>query len=290
MEKHIFRFGNSSLGIIVPKKWADKCKLNANSPVYVSENNKGDLVLSAVEQGEVELAKSVSRKIPPEVLVRWIAVYYMYGVGKLRIVSEDGFTDEQASAVQKEIKDECPGFEVIAQTNSEIRIEDLTNLKEIDLDKILMRLSSLLQQEFLEIEQGNYSTVGRLEELVDRFYMLGIRYVNIVQPSNMIKYYRTIQLAEMIADNLETLFSIGVEPRYKAIIAKLHRELDLIFKGFGGDDKAIAEVSALTKELRESIASMRTDPIHKKLLKEVATYMAQISELGLLRENEEPFV
>jgi phosphate uptake regulator len=288
MEKHIFKFGSSSLGLIVPKKWVEKRKLKANSPVFVRENSSGDLVVSPLEWKERTLEKVASKKTDPDALVRWITVCYMYGIGKLRIFSQEGFRDEQLSAVQKELKDECPGFEIITQSSNEIRIEDLTDLKEIDLGKILKRLSSLVQQEFLEIQQGSHGTVDRLEELVDRFYMLGIRYVNIVQPGDMIRYYKAIQMMEMISDNLATLSSKGMGVKQTSIIKTLSDQFNLVFKGFESDEKAIAAVSELRKEIREKVEGMRVDAVQKKLIKEVATYSSQIAEFGLLQEKEEP--
>ena len=98
--------------------------------------------------------------------------------------------------MQKEIGSECPGFEIISQSSNKLEIEDLTDIKEIKIEKIISRLRSLVLQQFVEVKSGNNDAVMGIEELADRFYMLGIRYVNIVQPKDVIKYYRTVAALE----------------------------------------------------------------------------------------------
>lgn len=288
MEKHIFRFGNSSMGIIVPKKWIGKRGLSAESIVYVSENNKGDLVISAQQRSDRIASETMSRNDYPERIVRFVEVYYMSGVRKLVLNSKDGFTSEQLEALQKKINNECPGFEIVEQISNRINIEDFTNFNDVDLDRILTRLNALVKQEFAELLAGNSGTIDRLEELVDRFYMLGIRYVNIVQPSDVIKYYRAIQLMEMIADNLASLAASHAGPQYMKLMEKLESEFNLALTGFGGDERAIAGAEALRRELRAEIAAMKMDGLKKKLLKEIATFASQIAEFGLLKEKEAP--
>ncbi len=287
MEKHIFRFGSSSMGIVLPKKWLVKQKLDSGSQIVVSENSKGELVLAAQKQLSRTMAVPVSRKTEGELLARWVSVYYMYGVGKLTMVSQDGFTEDQVSAVEKIMKEECPGFEIITQSSTEIKIEDLTDVKEIDPDKIILRLYSLLQQEFSELAVGNYKTIGRLEELIDRFYMLGIRYVNMVQPADTIKYYRTIQLLELIGDHLLALFEHGVKPKYKRIFEKLDKASKLLMDSFNGDEAKITEIADIRKAIVKEVGGPHTGNQEDRMLREIATFTSQIAELGLLHKNEE---
>lgn len=43
MEKRPFKFGESSIAIILPKVWASKNNLNKDSPIYLEENDNGIL-------------------------------------------------------------------------------------------------------------------------------------------------------------------------------------------------------------------------------------------------------
>jgi bifunctional DNA-binding transcriptional regulator/antitoxin component of YhaV-PrlF toxin-antitoxin module len=45
VEKHLFKFGSSSLGLIMPKKWVEKRGLKASSVIYLVENEGGDIVI-----------------------------------------------------------------------------------------------------------------------------------------------------------------------------------------------------------------------------------------------------
>lgn len=285
MEKHIFKFGSSSTGIVLPKKWIEKNRLSKSDSIFISENEKGDLVLSAKGSGKVSFTKSVDRDTNADILATFVGLYYKIGINKLTIHSKDGLTKRQIQSIHDEIVDECPGFEIISQSSNEVQIEDFTDMKEVNVDKVIGRLRSLLNQQFDELRQGNLDTVVSIEGLVDRFYMLGVRYVNIIQPKDIIKYYRVIVLMENMADDL-MLLAPNLERRHMKMIEKVQLMFEMSEKGFNGDQKTILELELMREGVKKELESLKLDKVYRRMLKHVATAATQIAEFGLLKEDQ----
>lgn len=282
MEKHIFKFGESSLAIIVPKRWVDKHGVKASDTIRLEELENGDLVMSAGAEKAHEVEKAIYRSLNPALLARWVGLHYMYGTTKLRLYSKDGFTQDQLDRITDKINNECHGFEITSESNNDVVIEDFTNIKEMDLDKITNRIRSLIEQEFREIKEGNPKTVGKIEKLVNRFYMLGVRYVNVTQARDSLRYLLILELLEGIADNINGL-SIRAE---RAVFEDLHNQFTLSFKGLGGDPRAIEKVAELRGTIKSRISRSKQDRLDEHLLKEIADYSTRISEFGLKTENK----
>ncbi len=284
MERHSFRFGNNSMAIILPKKWANKNGLKGSDTIFMEENSKGDLVISSRSPGKSTFVKSIDRHTDPTILSKFVGLYYMRGVTKLVIHSKDGMTKRQAEEVEDSIRIECSGFEITNQTNNEIQIEDFSNIKEIDMDRLILRLRSLVLQEFKEVKGGNIETVNRLEALIDRVYKLGVRYVNIVQPNDMIKYYGTFILTEDIADDLETL-APKLNKSHSAVVDRLVEIFETSGKGFGGDQKAILEVTSMRNHIKKMLGRIKLEDMYKARIKHIARCANKIAEFGLLEEE-----
>lgn len=285
MEKHIFKFGDSSLALIIPKKWATKHGLSSQSAISVDEGSRGELVLSAGAPAVSEAERFVSRSLSPVLAGRWVGLHYMYGTSRLRLYSKDGFTAAQVDAIEGKINSDCSGFEITSQSGTEITIEDFTNIKEIDLGKVIGRLRFLVEQEFMEVEGGNAASIRKLEQRVNRFYMLGVRYVNIIQPRDYTRYIGMLAMLEQISDNMEML-SANLDRVPGVIYRALHEEFSMCKAGFDGDSKSIESAAALRVDVRRRIAKARLDGLQAHLLTSIADNISNIAEYGLKAEKE----
>lgn len=284
MEKHIFKFGKNSLAIIIPKKWTEKNGLKPSSQIFLSENETGSLILSAAETSRTEAEVSIESKTDAGNLARWVGLHYMYGTGKLHIHSEEGLKELQTETIENKINAECPGFEITSQSSKDIFIEDLTNIKEIDLEKIIMRLRSLVDQEFREVREGDPRTIPKVEKLVNRFYMLGMRYVNITQAKDALMYATVLEKLEAISDNFNIL-AASLDIKGMRVFAELNKQFDGCFSAFNGDQKSIEQVSKIRKDVVKQIQRLRIEPIYKYLLRNIAYSISNISEFGLKRND-----
>lgn len=284
MEKNIFKFGNSSLAIIVPKKWTEKHGVKAGSSITVNEDSAGNLIFSAHRNAEVEAVKIISRSTDPYFIWRWVGLYYRFGINKLELVSKDGFSPEQISALKDQIEQYSPGFEIMNQTAIRITVEDLTKQKDMDVDRMISRMRSLVLEGFREIITGEYETMTDTEALLNRFYQLCLRYINIVQPPNMLKYFRAVESMEEIGD---LLTKIAKEYRYNKtlnpLLVRSQEAFSLSKMAFEGDEKAISSIYELKKELQYK----KRGKIGRgeELIEEILKYINYIAEFGLTVES-----
>ena len=287
MERHIFKFGNSSYAVVLPKKWVEKMDLKSSNSVQLREVHKGDILISTQAQRGREVGITVRASMPPKLVGRWVWLYYIYGASKLKLRSPDGIRKEQLDAIEQEMKVEAPGFEIVSQSEKEIVIEDLTNMREVSLEKIMSRMRSLINEEFRIVQRGEYESMQRSEELVNRFYALGIRYINTSQDEDAVKSFRLLQLLESIADGLYRMASFK---RQAKILGKLQASFELAFSALGGDMKAIEGVFVARQEAYAEMNRGRVERLQARTIKDLATYIAQISELGLKIEESEAFL
>ncbi len=285
MERRVFKFGTNSVALIVPKKWLDKSGLKPHSQVFVSESESGNLIISPTETVKQESERIVNSKTKPTFLSRWVGLHYMYGVGKLRVYSADGLAQNQLDAIEAKINSECPGFEITSQSSNDIIIEDLTNIREIDIEKIIGRLRSLINQEFFEMTQGDIKSVVKIERLVNRFYMLGTRYVNVTQARDATTYFGLLGFLEQISDKMATIAS-DFEIMSGEVFKSMKAQFDMCFVALNGDDKAIEEVAEMRERIVAKLSRAKIDKLYEKLLIEIADDITGIAEFGLRAEKK----
>jgi antitoxin component of MazEF toxin-antitoxin module len=281
MEKRIFKFGNSSLALIVPKKWAVKHSLGPSSVVYVSEGNGGELVVSASGVKSRKAERKIDAGLNPVVLTRWIGLNYLYGTGTLRIYSESGFAPQQLDMIDQKLGDDCMGFELTSQSTNELVIEDFTDIKEMSLEKVILRLKFLMQQEFREISSGNTKTIKKIEGRVNRFYMLGVRYLNIMQPADYFRAINVLNMLELISDGITEAVS-EPEKGDVEVFRMLEKQFALCFDALGGNEEAIAKTADFRAEIKKAIKKSKSGLLHTRLLADISNRITDISEYGFL--------
>lgn len=287
MQKNIFKFGNSSLALVVPKKWTEKNGIKAGSSVTVGEDNKGSLVLSTGGAAELEGSKTVDKSTDPYFIWKWVGLYYRFGINKLEIISRDGFSPKQIEAVKDQIEQYSPGFEIMSQTNKQIIIEDLTKQKDMDLDKMVSRMRSLVIESFREITSNEFDSMPSTEALLNRFYQLCLRYINIVQPKNMLKYFRVVESMEEIGDlllKMATKEGCGSKA-INALLARAQEAFLLSDKALAGDENSLTSIYNTEKEIQSNKRKTETAECYE-LVQEVMKYIAYIAEFGLAAEKE----
>jgi phosphate uptake regulator len=282
MEKRVFKFGKTSFAIILPKKWIDKSNLKLDEPLFVSENERGDLVISLSERSKKEFEIKIDSKFNPILIGRWVGKLYLYGLNKIKILSENHFTEEQIKEIEDEIKNECSGFEITHQTNNEIYIEDFTDLKEISIDKIISRLKYLIKQQFEEAKKNDVRTVRKIEFLVDRFERIGKRYLNIVEPKDTLKYFTVLSYLEDISDDIFLIVNnFKVDSK---TFEELSKAFDICFDGLEGNFENIQKNSEIRKKIYITMKKSK-DKLLAHLIEKISDRITQISEFGLKKEE-----
>ena len=280
MEGHIFKFGEGSTALILPKAWVDKSGLKASDSVYLSESESGNLIITATGTKKKSTDWITDSSVSPTLIGRRIGLHYMYGTTNLHIYSSDGFTRSQLDVIENTVHGSCSGFEITTQTSKEVVIEDLTNIKEVSLEKVIMRLRSIVGQEFSELENLDTYAIGKMEELINRFYMLGVRYINITQASDFFRYYSVLGALESIADSIAF---ISEEPSVRGmhIFEDMHKQFDLAFTGFTGNLKVIEEVTEMRASILKKIPRRKIGKFYTYILRNITDKISDVAEFGL---------
>ncbi|EET89895.1 MAG: hypothetical protein LVQ97_04660 [Candidatus Micrarchaeales archaeon] len=281
MEKHIFKFGKNSLAFIIPKKWADKYGLRASSRIFVGEDDAGNLTVSGSGASRSEKEIDIDSSIRPDVLSRWVGLHYMQGTQALRIHSSGGITTEQAMAVANRISSECSGFEITSQSSSDIIIENFSDMGEVEIDRILMRIEALISQEFIELVRGNPDVVPEIEKLVNRFYMLGMRYTNMARSRSSMAYFSALSTLEDISDKLDEASKIRPLPHQ--LMTDLKDAFSLCNKAMSGDIKSINRIFEIRAKVLGGIPKLKSAGEAAALLASIAYDTSGLAELGLIK-------
>jgi phosphate uptake regulator len=285
MERHIFKFGKNSVAFIIPKKWADKNDLKAGSAVLVEENESGDIIISGSATAKSENEIVINPSMTPELVSRWVGLHYMYGTEKLRIYSSSGMTPEQVKSIAEKIRDECSGFEITSQSNNEIIIEGFTDIKEVDIERVIMRIRALISQEFIELKRGTVEVVPDIEKLVNRFYMLGVRYINITKTKDSVTNFAILSLMEDISDKLDEASRKQIKGT-DAVLTELGNAFAACHKASEGDLESISSVLDAKNNVLKALSGSKIYGETVALLVAVAYDISNIAEFGLMKEKD----
>ena len=280
MEKHVFKFGAGSWAVIVPKAWVERNGINSESVMDMREDEVGNIVLSTKVEAVKDAELTLDGELSPGVAARWVGMYYRHGVKKLTVFAQEGTANKQFEHIQDLVTRFCPGFEIVSRAKREMVLEDFTDMKEVSIEKILLRMRSLINEELKEIGQGDKSSVKKLEDLVNRFFVLGIRYVNIVQGTDALKHLKVLQLLETISDQLY-LLSENANVKNKNMFEKLADEFELCFKALDGDYKALESAAAIRENVLRLLSRAKASSLDAYLVAEASKNMVKIAEFAL---------
>lgn len=283
MEKRLFKDGVSSLALVVPKDWTEKNGLKPSGTVYMNEDANGDLVLKASQTKEKE-AEEVLTSDNYRFIWRLIGSHYMYGTTKLRLYFKEGFTPKQLATIETTVREEYIGFEITNRTQNEIVLEDMTDMKDVSIKKIISRLRSLLGEELREMAAGNYESIPGTEELINRFYTFGVRYLNIVKPPNLYMHLRPIQLLEVAGDAVERLAEakpVGT----KALFGSIIKQFEASMKALTGDRESGIDALKQTDTLMSGVDKYKKDRFVYASLYDLVLSIGAIPEIGLQQER-----
>ncbi len=280
MEKQLFKFGEASLAFVVPKKWVDKKGLERGSKLFVSENDEGDMVLSTHETAKKEKEIVIDSSFNAKILSGIVGRSYMYGTNILKIRSSDRVSPKQVSTVEKEIRELCPGFEIIKQSEKEITIKDFTDLKEISIKNIIERMKYLVSEQFDAIDSGDVQSVNDSEEIIDRLYKVGFRYANIIRPGRITEIIDIVRRLENMSDNLVVMAENRKDVSEEMKLLK--QMFESAFEAYNGNLKSLTKFGDLKEILTRAIKKKNASSIQKTIILRMAGLMFGIAEFGVI--------
>ncbi len=183
--RKVQKLGYSSLGISLPKDWAESLGLTPGSMVSVMREDDGSL---RIKVGPLLQPAEVSESIIdlenceiPGSVSRLITGNYVIGRNTIRIRSRTEIDPDHLQEIHEAVK-RLTGLTIVNQGPKFVTIENFAEPTRFPIDGLLRRmhyLTSRMQKlAFVSIvdgDKGMTSEIRKLEEEVDRLYWLVIR-------------------------------------------------------------------------------------------------------------------
>lgn len=174
------RTGKSTLNVSLPKKWANSNGISNGSLIFITQNQNGDLLLSADRSERNLLIKIDIKSKCGDPLFRDIIACYLAGYRTIEIYSHN------LNATQKRdihyIINKLIGPEILEETLNKVIVRDLLSSEQLKLDHALKRIKNMTRS---MINDAISSLINKNKELaidviqrdndVDRLNLLVIR-------------------------------------------------------------------------------------------------------------------
>jgi phosphate uptake regulator len=268
--RKVQRTSGGTFFVCLPKKWAERNRLDRSSLVSLSETADGRLIVDAKYSEERE-PQVVVIKLNNPLLEREITGKYLLGYDIIRVEAKDRMSTEDREII-KQVSSRLIGLEIIEEDYSKIVLQCLLEPSAFPPDKILQReqsiASSMHRDAVTALVEGDVhlakNVIARDNE-ANRLYFLLVRILRTViqnpglseklgiLPLNCLDYRLTASLVEAIGDQSVQIAELAVKlgnakivKELTQLLLRLHRMAfeahENAFKALFARDIALAEV------------------------------------------------
>jgi phosphate uptake regulator len=163
--RKLIKFGKSSHIISLPNNWLKKNKLKKGDLLYISEESNNELKINPQLKDEKQESEiSIVYDGDLEEIHRKIIGNYIagYSIINIRLEKSDNID------IIKNYIDSLMSLEIIEESNTEIKVKDLLNIKEISMEKIVRRIDTLIRSMMEDTKLSNKT--NNYEEIFKRDY------------------------------------------------------------------------------------------------------------------------
>lgn len=276
--RKVQKLGYSSLGVSLPKPWAESNGIRPGSVVNMSIEDDGSLRVQVgpFEEfpGAAEATIDADSWSSPESLTRLITGNYIVGCNTIRVRSREEISPGQLQEIHEAVRG-LTGLTIVNQGPRFVSIENFVEPTRFPIDGLLRRLhylTSRMEKLALGVlageAAGHIDEVARMEVEVDRLYWLVVR-----------------QLL-LAAQNRSVAAKIGVtEPRHllgnRVVAVTLENVGDLWEELAAEIEPALRSRRPPSKEFSRSLASVKA-----KLEKIIELTMTSFFASDLKKANE----
>ncbi|MGQ9723062.1 MAG: PhoU domain-containing protein [Candidatus Jordarchaeum sp.] len=181
--------GKSSYIISLPKNWIKNNKIKKGDTIAVIEEDEGELKISKVletKKKEKPAPKILMDNFSDSELITAILGNYIIGVDNLEILSEKKEMNPAQKKVAVDTIRNLIGFEVMSESPNVIKIKNLLEPSDFNLDEVVNRLALISISMFktamnaiVELNPKKVEDMETQDDEVDRLYLLIQRLLNI---------------------------------------------------------------------------------------------------------------
>ncbi len=183
--RKVQKLGYSSLGVSLPKPWAESNGVRPGSQLSLSVEDDGSLRIRVGPHEETPVAAEATIDADAwsgsEALTRMITGYYIVGCNTIRVRNRDELSAAQLQEIHEAVRG-LTGLTIVNQGPKFVTIENFVEPTRFPIDGLLRRLhflTSRMEKLALGSLAGDGSTgvgeVERMETEVDRLYWLVVR-------------------------------------------------------------------------------------------------------------------
>ena len=193
--RKVQKLGYSSVGISLPKDWAEMNGMKPGSIVTLAVEDDGSLrVRTGPAEGPppLEAVVDADEWHGPEALTRMITGNYIVGRSTIRVRGREELSPGQLQEIHEAVRG-LTGLTIVNQGPRFVTIENFAEPTRFPIDGLLRRLHYLtVRMENLALgvltgsQEGNIEEVIRMEAEVDRLYWLVVRQLLLAAQSRTI--------------------------------------------------------------------------------------------------------
>ena len=277
-DKRLFKFGKGSAALVIPKKWIEQRGLSLDSEVSLTGNDAGELIISAKVAPTLEKEEDAGI-LPNPLLIKIIDSHYLSGTKRLRLYSKKGFDQKQEQEIRDGIKGRYIGFEIVNQNQYELILEDISAAGELKLENTISRMKQIFLEEFESMLSSNPS-INNSNELMNRFYLFGIRCLSISRPSNIYPYLRLLQMLKLGSETLLALEK-GEMKQVKPLISSLKEQFEISLIALGGKEEEVTSALNFGEKTLKRIDGEKLSEHQHLLFTNLVKSVISLSEIGL---------
>jgi phosphate uptake regulator len=172
MKRKVIRQGHNTLTITLPSKWCEQNCVKAGDELQLETANGVLRIMNDCPREEAGVVIKIDRF--GSLIPRTIHAMYKKGVDNVRIEYEDS---KHSSLIQKAIREETLGYEIVKQTSKYCEIKCISNPVLNEFDSILRRtfllLNTMANDSIEAIGKGDFDSLENIKfmELTNNRYV-----------------------------------------------------------------------------------------------------------------------
>ena len=305
--RKVQKLGYSSVGISLPKSWAESNGLRPGSLVAIAAEDDGTLRVKAGPLEDIHAASEATIDADewsgPESLTRIITGNYIVGRNTIRVRSREELSPGQLQEIHDAVRG-LTGLTIVNQGPKFVTIENFAEPTRFPIDGLLRRLHYLtarmeklalgvLSGEFT----GNLEEVGRMESEVDRLYWLVVRQLLLaaqnrsvagkigeVEPRHLVGDRVVAVMLENIGDLWEEV-AVGTVPLVKAS-RRLPKEFSKSVAALKGTLERVMDVTMTAFFTSDLMKANEALDLNAALEREIRTISAGIPDIRCDRKGD----
>ncbi|MGC8691424.1 MAG: PhoU domain-containing protein [Thermoplasmata archaeon] len=277
--RKVQKTGNSSYIVSLPKEWCKMHNIESGSEVYIEVDETGRLTINPGyrEQTKNEFVLSIEDDYP-ELIFRKLISVYLSGYDTIIVHEKPYLTEKTKSVVNKFVLNTI-GLEIVEETSDRIVLQNISNMNELNSEKLLRRLYHILENMVMDtvsvLEKYDENLARDIIErdmhidrilysITKQLYMF-LKHPSIAMKSDMrLKTIMDIRFAakymERMGDHLVNIVSLSPLPEYlgkeiSEFLKSMKKNLDDVFYSFV--NCRIDNANSIIEDTREKTKNIR---------------------------------